>query len=80
MDFKTLLAYAALAYLIASIIYLLTSACCLETPFKNSLTTEQIRIKLFSAKIRREVFCGALVIAIIVLFIFQPFNGNKIKS
>lgn len=80
MDFKTLLAYAALAYLIASIIYLLTSACCLETPFKNSLSQEQIQIKVFSAKIRREVFCGSLLVAIIVLLIFRPFNDNKIKK
>lgn len=73
MDAKTILAYAALAYFIASGVYLFASACCLETPFRNSLTPQQIQIKQFSKNIRGNVFIAGLVIAILILFFWKPF-------
>jgi len=45
---KSFLAYVALAYFIASTVYLTVSWCCLDTPFKNSLTEEQKNIKRLS--------------------------------
>ena len=71
--FKTFLAYIALAYLIASAVYLVASACCLDTPFKNSLTDEQKNIKQLSAKVRKNVFCVGLLAAVVSLMVLRPF-------
>lgn len=70
---KSFLAYVALAYLIASTVYMAVSWCCLDTPFKNSLTEEQKNIKQISAKKRKEVFCAGLFVAIVTLLVARPF-------
>jgi hypothetical protein len=73
MDTKTVLAYLALAYLIASGVYLCASACCLDTPFRKSLTAQQISIKQYSSSVRRKVFLFGLVLAVGILYLWKPF-------
>ena len=80
LDIKTILAYAATAYLIASLIYLFVSYCCLDTPFRKSLTAEQIRIKTLSAKTRSQVFWGGIIAGIIILWWLKPFSNQEIKN
>ena len=74
VDAKTLLAYLAAAYLIASVIYLFVNWCCLDTPFKNSLTKEQRHLKHYSAQIRSRVFWGGIVLAALLLYALAPFS------
>jgi hypothetical protein len=81
IDAKTVLAYLAAAYLIASIIYLLANWCCLDTPFKNSLTKEQRNLKRYSATIRSRVFCGGIVLSALILYAWAPFSTlNKTST
>jgi hypothetical protein len=80
LDIKTALAYAASAYLIASIIYLLVSYCCLDTPFKNSLTEEQKQIEVLSASTRSRVFWGGIAIGIVVLWLWKPFLTDHCQN
>ena len=74
IDIKTLFAYVAAAYLIASLIYLIVSSCCLDTPFKKSLTPKQRSLKTYSANIRGTVFWSGILVAAIILYCWQPFK------
>ena len=81
INVKTVLAYLAAAYLIASIIYLLANWCCLDTPFKNSLTKEQRSLKRYSARIRGQVFWGGFFLAALLLYAWAPFSTlNKTST
>tara|TARA_X000000950_G_C13459346_1_gene475219 strand:+ start:181 stop:333 length:153 start_codon:yes stop_codon:yes gene_type:complete len=44
------------------------------TPFKNSLTKKQLIIKKESAKVRRNIFIEGLIVGLLVIIIFRPFN------
>ena len=44
------------------------------TPFKNSLTQEQIEIKKKSAQVRRNIFYQGVVLGAVLLLLFQPFQ------
>lgn len=67
------LAYGMIMYIIASIFYLLKTRN-IGTPFNDSLTEEQRKIKQESANIRRNVFYqGLLLAAGAIYFIkFEP--------
>tara|TARA_B100000963_G_scaffold361925_1_gene400928 strand:+ start:1254 stop:1496 length:243 start_codon:yes stop_codon:yes gene_type:complete len=67
------LAYGMMMYIIASIFYLLRTRN-IGTPFNDSLTKEQRKIKRESANIRRNVFYqGLLLAAGAIYFIkFEP--------
>ena len=68
------LAYGMLLYTFASIYYLLMTRN-IGTPFNDSLTIEQLRIKKESVDVRKRVFYMGLTIGIIVCIIFQPFKA-----
>ncbi len=67
------LAYAMSMYTVASIYYLVRTRS-VGTPFKNSLTKEQIEIKKKSAKIRSNIFYQGIGISFLELLIFRPFS------
>ena len=67
------LAYAMAAYSLTSGYYLVISRWA-GTPFKDSLTKEQIEIKKKSAKVRRNIFLQGLVLSIVLLYLSKPFD------
>lgn len=67
------LAYGMLVYVFSSIFYLILSFN-LGTPFKDSLTPQQLIIKQKSANQRRNIFYGGITLGIIILYITQPFQ------
>lgn len=67
------LAYAMLIYIIASLLYLIITRF-IDTPLINSYTEEQKNIKKRSATKRGYIFLIGLVIATILIFVFQPFE------
>ncbi len=67
------LAYGMAIYCIASIYYLVRTRS-VGTPFKDSLTPKQIKIKKASANVRRNIFYQGIAGSAIILFFFQPFK------
>ena len=67
------LAYGMAIYCIASIYYLVRTRS-VGTPFKDSLTPKQMKIKKESANVRRNVFYQGIAGSAIILFFFQPFK------
>ena len=70
------LAYGMLTYTIASIYYTFMTMH-IGTPFKNSLTPEQLKIKADAAYKRGNIFYQGIVVGIILIFIFKPFADCK---
>jgi len=67
------LAYGMLAYTFASIFYLLLTRN-IGTPFRDSLTSKQLEIKKAASKLRGYIFCKGLIISIILIYFFKPFE------
>lgn len=70
----SLLAYGMAAYCIASFFYFVRTSS-IGTPFKDSLTPNQISIKNESASARKSVFIQGILLAIVLLLWFEPFKG-----
>ena len=70
---SVVLAYTMSIYTIASIYYLVRTRS-VGTPFKDTLTKEQIKIKKESAKIRSNIFYQGIGVAFICLLLFRPFS------
>ena len=68
------LAYGMALYCIISVYYLLRTMF-IGTPFKDSLTDAQIQIKEESAGVRRNIFFQGILIGIIILMYFKPFEN-----
>ncbi len=68
------LAYAMSAYCLASIFYLIGTRW-VGTPFKDSLTPQQIEEKNKSSKTRYMVFFGGIALSILILYYFKPFQS-----
>ena len=66
------LAWLMLTYVIASVYYFIRSRN-IGTPFNDSLTKEQKKIKELSANTRRNVFLQGVIISVILIAIFKPF-------
>ena len=71
-----LLAYSMLIYTFSSIYYLAITQY-IGTPFKDSLSHEQLQIKQNSAKVRREIFYKGIMYGIILIYLIQPFSQCK---
>ena len=67
------LAYSMATYILASIYYTITTQF-VGTPFKDSLTVKQIKIKNKSANVRRNIFYQGIAASIVGLAIFKPFH------
>lgn len=61
------LAYAAAIYTLASIYYMIRTRN-IGTPFKDTLTEEQIKIKEESAKQRKDIFMQGIILSIVLLY------------
>ena len=67
------LAYAMLVYTIASFYYMIMTRN-IGTPFKDSLTEKQRKIKRESAKQRKTIFYQGIGASIVLMVLTQPFN------
>ena len=67
------LAYAMAIYCIASIFYLIATRS-VGTPFKDSLSEKQLKIKHESASVRRTIFYSGVAIGVVSMLIFRPFS------
>ena len=67
-------AYMMFAYIIGIVYYIIFTRN-IGTPFRDSLTQEQIEIKKTSAVRRKIIFYTGIVGGIIILFITRPFSG-----
>ena len=68
-------AYISMIYVISSIVYYLITRC-MGTPFMNSITQEQKKIKKKSTKQRANVFMFGIICGIIVIHIIDPFSAS----
>ncbi len=69
------ISYFTIAYFIASILYLIiTYAAQFGTPFSDSLTAQQRKLKSKSDGKRGIVFVASFSVCLIILFVFQPFT------
>jgi hypothetical protein len=69
----TVLAYFSIAYLAASFVYIMVS--CIGrwgTPFKNSLSAHQLKLKKQSSIQRGCLFGISFAILLVVLFLWRP--------
>lgn len=73
-EISVYLAYTMAAYFCASIYYLIVSRF-VGTPFYDSLTKAQQKIKSKSANIRRNIFYQGSIISLIGLILFKPFHN-----
>jgi len=70
---SVILAYAMIIYSLSSIYYFIRSRS-VGTPFKNSLTKEQLEIKKESVKIRKNIFYQGVGLSFILLMFWKPFS------
>lgn len=72
--FPAYISYITIAHFLASLVYLfVTTVFNFGTPFNDSLSVEQRKIKKESSRKRGVVFGIAFIICLLVLFILQPF-------
>ena len=67
------LAYGMLVYTFASIYYIVMTIK-IGTPFKDSLTPEQLEIKKEAASLRGTIFYTGVGLAILMIFLCKPFE------
>ena len=70
---SVVLAYAMSIYTIASIYYLVRTRS-IGTPFNDTLSEKQRKIKKESAKIRSRMFYQGVGLGFALLIIFRPFS------
>lgn len=68
------LAYMMAIYTFASIYYLVKTRT-IGTPFRDSLTEEQLVIKAIVSEVRGRIFLNGVIIGGILLLYFRPFAG-----
>ena len=68
------LAYFLTIYTIGSIVYLILTES-LGTPFADSLTEEQLRIKQKAVSDRSRIFYLGLFIGTVIMVIWRPFKS-----
>ena len=72
-EISVILAYAMSIYCLASGYYLIFSRFA-GTPFKDSLSYEQISIQKRSAEKRKKIFLQGVVLSCIFLCVLRPFS------
>ena len=73
-EVSKVLAYSMAVYTVASVYYTIRSTT-VGTPFKDSLTEEQLQIKEESKKVRKQIFCEGTAVALVGLYIMRPFKS-----
>ena len=67
------LAYAMAVYCAASLYYIIRTRS-VGTPFRDSLTPKQIKIKKESTNVRRNIIYQGIAGSAVLLFFLQPFK------
>lgn len=67
------LAYGMAIYVLASIYYIVMTRN-IGTPFKDSLTEKQRKIKRESAKQRKTIFYQGIAASVVLMILTRPFN------
>ena len=67
------IAYGMAIYCIASIYYYFKTRQ-IGTPFRDSLTKQQIAIKEKSSKIRKNIFLQGIAIGLVSMVLIRPFS------
>jgi len=67
------LAYGMAIYVLASIYYLVMTRN-IGTPFKDSLTEKQRKIKRESSKQRKTIFYQGIAASVVLMILTRPFN------
>jgi len=73
-EVSKVLAYAMAVYTVASVYYMIRSRS-VGTPFKDSLTEEQLQIKEESKTVRKQIFCEGITVGLVGLYIMKPFKS-----
>ena len=73
-EVSKVLAYSMAIYTVASVYYMIRSRS-VGTPFRDSLTEEQLQIKEESKKIRKQIFLEGSVIGLVGLYLMKPFKS-----
>ena len=68
------LAYGMAVYCLACAYYLIMTRN-IGTPFRDSLNENQLKIKMESASIRRNIFYQGVAIGLVSLIVFRPFKS-----
>jgi len=68
-----ILAYAMTIYTLASLYYIVTTRN-VGTPFYDTLSEEQIKVKNESSQVRKRIFYTGLVVSTIVMLVVKPFS------
>ena len=63
----------SILYIIACIFYKVKTYN-IGTPFKDSLSEKQLKIKEKSSKQRKKIFYEGLIIGLLILILFKPFE------
>lgn len=70
------ISYVTISHFVASVVYMIvTKVFDFGTPFKDSLSPEQLEIKKASSRKRGLTFGISFVICLVLLFVFQPFSS-----
>ena len=70
------LAYSMLIYIFASAFYIILTKN-IGTPFKDTLTQEQLQIKKESITVWKKIFYNGIIVGILLVIIFRPFSKCK---
>ena len=73
MDVKCILACSMLVLLMSSAFYLFGTSN-MDTPFKNSLSAAQVKLKDEESHKRKCVFFKGIVLSVIILYFWMPFK------
>ena len=68
------LAYSMAIYCLACTYYLIMTRN-IGTPFRDSLNENQLKIKMESASIRRNIFYQGVAIGLVSMIVFRPFKS-----
>ena len=71
---STWLAYLMFVYLASSIYYYIRTRS-MGTPFNDSLTPAQLKLKDSSAQNRMSVFIQGLLVGVVIIYFVKPFNS-----
>ena len=72
-EISVYLAYGMAIYCIASLYYFIRTRS-VGTPFNDSLTPKQEKIKAESVKVRRNIFYQGIAISIVAMLVLRPFS------
>jgi hypothetical protein len=76
---STWLAYLMFVYLASSIYYYIRTRS-MGTPFNDSLTSAQLKLKDSSSQNRMSVFIQGLLVGVVIIYFVKPFSSCTYKD